>query len=424
MSTTVQSLVDRIEQIREQFPALSLRHKDRPLTFFDGPAGTQVPQCVMDAMVGYLSNCNANHGGVFSTSLQSDRMLDEAHRAFAQFVGANDPGEVFFGQNMTSLTFAVSRSLAREWEPGDEIIVTRLDHDANVTPWVMAAEDADVKVHYVDFDPEDCCLDFQQYSNLLSERTRLVAVGAASNATGGINEISQWTAAAHQVGAQVYVDAVHYGPHALIDVAQWGCDFVACSPYKFFGPHLGLVWGRREILEGLTAYKVRPADDSLPGKWMTGTQSHESIAGALECVNYLCRLSDENFDAGNQQWRAALSSSFELVNAYESKLAEKFLQGVGTLDDVNIVGIADPQRMSERVATFSIISSRISSAELARQLAERNFCAWHGHYYALQVTESLGLEPDGMVRVGIVHYNTENEVERLLEAIDEIVSAA
>ena len=423
MTTAVTTLGEQIEQIRGQFPALARQHQGRPLLFFDGPAGTQAPQCVMDAMVDYLSCRNANHGGAFVTSVESDAMLDQAHRAFAEFVGGSDPGEVFFGQNMTSLTFALSRSLAQGWTAGDEIIVTRLDHDANVTPWVLAAEDAGVVVRFVDIVGDECCLDFQQYENLLNERTRLVAVGAASNATGGLNDIRRWTDAAHKVGALVYVDAVHYGPHGLIDVAEWGCDFLACSMYKFFGPHLGMVWGRRELLEPMRAYKVRPADDQLPGKWMTGTQSHESIAGALECVNYLCRLSDADFGPASGGWRTRLRQSFARIAEYEFQLASRFVQGLQRMDGIRVVGISDLQRFGQRVSTFSIVSQRLRSPEFARQLAQRNICVWHGHYYALQLTEALGLEPDGMVRIGFVHYNTEAEVDQLLAEIESLHSA-
>ena len=287
-----------IQQCRQQFPALSRMVNDAPAIFLDGPAGTQVPQRVIDAMVRYLSNCNANHGGLFPTSMESDLMLAEAHRALADLLGVEDSAEVAFGANMTSLTFALARSLARNWSAGDEIIVPRLDHDANVSPWVLAAEDAGVTVHFVGLRPDDYTLDLEELQNKLSEKTRLVAVGCASNASGGINPVQDICSWAHDAGSLVFLDAVHYAPHRLIDVPAWDCDFLACSTYKFFGPHVGVCWGRRELLEELTAYKVRPAENALPDKWMTGTQNHEGIAGALAAVNYLadlgCQLKGED----------------------------------------------------------------------------------------------------------------------------------
>ncbi|MCA9221365.1 MAG: cysteine desulfurase-like protein, partial [Planctomycetales bacterium] len=276
-----------VQSLRQQFPALARRQNDQPAVYLDGPAGTQVPRRVIDAIADYLSHRNANHGGLFATSRESDAMLDEAHRAFADLLGADDPDCVYFGPNMTTLTFALSRAVATTWRPGDEIIVTRLDHDANVTPWVLAARDAEVEVRFAEIHREDCTLDVDHLRSLLNERTRLVAVGAASNSSGSINPIREIASWAHAVGAWMFVDAVHYAPHALIDVAEIGCDFLACSAYKFFGPHVGVMWGRRELLESLPAYKLRPAPNELPGRWMTGTQSHETIAGAAEAVNYL-----------------------------------------------------------------------------------------------------------------------------------------
>lgn len=388
--------------------------------FFDGPAGTQVPQGVIDAIADYLSHRNANHGGLFATSRESGAMLDNAHRAAADFLGADDPDCVYFGPNMTTLTFALSRALAKTWQPGDEVVVTRLDHDANVTPWVLAAEGAGATVRYVEFNREDCTLDMQDFRAKLSDKTRLVAVGCASNSTGSVNPVREICAAAREVGASSFLDAVHHAPHALIDVAEFGCDFLACSAYKFFGPHIGIAWGRRELLESLTAYKLRPAPDDLPGKWMTGTQNHECIAGVLAAVEYLADLGRDFASDQTLDRRAALQASYRAVGEYERALVTQLLSGLREIGDVKVWGITDPARYGERLPTVSITHKRLAAAEIARRLGEAGIFVWHGNYYALQITETLGLEPDGMVRIGLVHYNTDEEVARLLQALNEL----
>jgi cysteine desulfurase family protein (TIGR01976 family) len=406
-----------LELCRRQFPALSRRVGDRLAAFFDGPGGTQVPQRVIDAVGHYLAHTNANHGGYFATSIESDRLLESAHAGLADFLGTDDPHAVVFGQNMTSLTLALSRSLARGWKAGDEIVLTRLDHDANVTPWILAARDAGAVVRFAGIRSEDCTLDLDELRHLINERTRLVAVGCASNATGGINPVRDITSWAHAVGAQVFLDAVHFAPHGLIDVQAWGCDFLACSAYKFFGPHVGILWGRRELLERLDAYKVRPAPSELPGKWMTGTQSHESIAGALAAVEYLADLG--RLLAGNDMLsrRAALREMYREVGIYERELTRRLLAGLAEIPAIQVYGITDPQRYDERFATVSFTHERFTSAEMAQRLGRQGLFAWHGNYYALNLTESLDLEPEGMLRIGLVHYNTFAEVERLVEAL-------
>jgi cysteine desulfurase family protein (TIGR01976 family) len=406
-----------VEYCRRQFPALSRRVGQRLAAFFDGPGGTQVPQRVIDAVSHYLAHTNANHGGLFATSHESDQLLDAAHQGLADFLGAGDPRTIAFGHNMTTLTMSLSRALARTWKQGDEIVVTRLDHDANVSPWVLAARDVGATVRWAGIRPEDATLDLDELRHLINERTRLVAVGCASNATGGINpvrDIAEW---AHAVGAKVFLDAVHYAPHGLPDVQAWGCDFLACSAYKFFGPHVGVMWGRRELLETLEAYKVRPASPSLPDKWMTGTQSHESIAGALAAVDYLADLG--RLLAANEALsrRAALREAYREIGLYERALLKRLLAGLAELPDVQVHGITDLDRLEERVATVSFTHERCPPAELARKLGEQGLFVWHGNYYALNLTETLDLEPEGMVRVGLVHYNTAAEVERLLEAL-------
>ncbi len=298
-----------IEWCRQQFPALAMEVGGQAAVFLDGPAGSQVPRRVVDAIGAYLVNMNANHGGRFATSRASDAMLDEAHRAVADLLGTPEPETTVFGANMTSLTMAFSRALARTWTAGDEVIVTRLDHDANVSPWVLAARDAGATVHYVPFRREDCTLDTDRLRELLCERTRLVAVGCASNSVGTINPVANICRWAHDAGSQVFLDAVHYAPHALLDVAAWDCDYLACSAYKFFGPHVGILWGRRRLLAELEPYKVRPAADTLPDRWMTGTQNHEGIAGVLAAIDYLAELGRQADPAAATQ-RDALVAAF------------------------------------------------------------------------------------------------------------------
>jgi cysteine desulfurase family protein (TIGR01976 family) len=407
---------ERVLELRRQFPALQRQVAGRPAAFLDGPAGTQVPQRVIDAMGHYLTTMNANHGGVFATSIESDAMLAAAHQSVADLLGANDPDTVCFGQNMTSLTFAVSRAISRRWRTGDEIVVTRLDHDANVTPWVLAARDVGAAVRYVEIRREDCTLDLDSLRSALTPRTRLVAVGCASNATGTINPVKQIGEWAHQVGAWIYLDAVHFAPHASLDVHELGCDFLACSAYKFFGPHLGILWGRRDLLEELPAYKVRPASNKLPDKWMTGTQSHEAIAGAAAAVEYLADLGREVGPAAPDR-RAALRAGFAAIRQYETELVARLLAGLAEIPEFKVWGITDLARLTERLPTVSITHRQRTAEQVARQLAERGIFVWHGNYYALQLTETLGLEPQGMVRLGLVHYNTRDEVDRLLNEL-------
>jgi cysteine desulfurase family protein (TIGR01976 family) len=418
-----------VEALRREFPALSREVAGRPAVFFDGPAGSQAPQRVIDAISDYLANRNANHGGLFATSVESDAMLDDVHRAAAALFGARDAECTIFGANMTSLTFALSRALARTRQPGDEVLVTRLDHDANVTPWVLAARDAGATVKHVEINRDDCTLDLDDLRSKLSPRTKLVAVGAASNAVGTVNPVAEVCKLAHEAGALSFVDAVHFAPHALPDVEAWGCDFAACSAYKFFGPHLGLLWGRRELLESLPAYKVRPASDDLPGRWMTGTQSHEAIAGLGAAIDYLCELGDaagkdQNSGAGHTarkpSIRARLVAAYDAITAYERPLGAKLLSGLREVADVRVLGITDPARLAERVPTVSITHRRLSPQAVAQRLADRGIFVWHGNFYALEVSTALGLEPQGMVRIGLLHYNTPEEVDRLIGALAEL----
>jgi len=411
-----------IDAVRAQFPGLQRAVAGRPAVFFDGPAGSQVPQRVANAVSDYLLGCNANHGGPFATAQESDAILAEAHRAFADFVGAERPEEVAFGANMTTLTFALSRALARKWKAGDEIVVTRLDHDANVSTWELAARDAGAVVRHVGIRSDDCTLDLDALRSCLSDRTRLVAVGAASNLVGTINPIREIAALAHDAGAQIFVDAVHLAPHRAIDVVQWDCDYLACSAYKFFGPHVGALWGRAELLAELPAYKVRVASEELPDRWMTGTQCHEAIAGALEAVTYFADLGCEV--AGQPlERRSAIRAAFEAIETYESSLCRQLLEGIAALPGARVVGIADLERLEDRVPTVGIVSDDCSPVALSEELGKRGIFTWGGNSYALPLTEALGLEPDGVLRVGLLHYNTADEVGRFLDLLPGCIAA-
>ena len=351
------------KRCRSFFPALSRQENNQTAIFFDGPAGTQVPVTVVDAMSEYLLGCNANHGGLFTTSQQSDRWLEQTHQACAEFVGATDPNEIAFGQNMTSLTFAFSRALSKTWTAGENIIVTRLDHDANVSPWVMAAHDANVEVRWLSFNHEDYTLEFDKLESLIDEKTRLVAVGCASNATGGINPVTKIAELAHSYQAEVFLDAVHFAPHDLIDVRTWNCDYLVCSAYKFFGPHLGIFWGKRNLLQKIEAYRVRPAGDQLPGKWMTGTQSHESMAGTLACIDYLTEIGRQLSGQQDSSRRENLAAAFEGIRAYEQMLSRKLIEGLHDIAGIKIYGITDIPRLDERFPTFSNRHENVSSTD-------------------------------------------------------------
>lgn len=406
--------------IREQFPALQQTHNGKPLVFFDGPGGTQVPQRVLDAISNYLINANANAHGSFVTSQRSDAILNEAHAAMADLLGC-DPDEVAFGGNMTTLTFAFSRALGREFGPGDEIVLTRLDHDANFAPW-KALEERGVTVRVVDVDVEDCTLDMDDLRSQLNERTKLVAVGYASNAVGSINDVKEITRLAHEVGALTFIDAVHYAPHGSIDVRDIDCDFLACSPYKFFGPHSGTLYGKREHMQRLQPYKVRPAADMIPDRWETGTKSHEAMAGVTAAIDYLAELGREV--SGNQELsrREALVASMNAIQLYERELVTKLIDGLLTIPGLSFYGIRESERYTQRTPTVAIRLESHTPAEIAQYLGLHNIFVWDGNYYAINLTERLGLEQSGgMVRIGLTHYNTVEEVELLLKLLRELV---
>lgn len=409
-----------VASVREQFPALRRKQGAELTVYLDAPAGTQVPRSVADAMADYLLRHNANRGGHFTSSRETDQLLSDAHRAVADLVGTRDPDCVVFGPNMTSLTFQLSRSLARTWKSGEEVIVTRAEHDANFTPWVMAARDAGVRVREIEINPDDGRILLSDLKQKLSERTRLVAVGCASNFTGSIQPFREVIDAAHQAGAHVFLDAVQLAPHRMMDVDRWGCDFLTCSAYKFFGPHVGVLWGRRDLLESLPAYKVRPAPDGTPGRWMTGTQNHEGIVGTLAAVDYLAELGERGA-AQPLSRREALCAAFSWIQSYESDLVSRLLEGLARLDGIAVCGITDAAQLENRVPTVSFLCERCPAATLATRLAERGIFVWHGNFYALPLSSAMGLEPDGVVRVGLVHYNTTQEVDRLLETFEGIL---
>ncbi|HXV99017.1 MAG TPA: cysteine desulfurase-like protein [Anaerolineae bacterium] len=413
-----------LSPLRVQFPALQETDaQGQPYVYFDGPGGTQVPSSVVEAMTGYLTRANANKGGQFITSYRSDEIINQARSAMADFLNAPSPQEIVFGTNMTTLTYNLSRSIGRTFQPGDEIIVTRLDHDANISPW-LALEEVGVKVKWADFDVADCRLDLAHLASLLSPKTKLVAVGYASNAVGTINPIQRLATLAHEVGAWLWVDAVHYAPHGPINVQALGCDFLTCSAYKFFGPHIGVLWGRLELLAALRAYQVRPANPNPPYKFEIGTSNHEGIAGTLAAINYLAALGREyghSFAADLAHYngrRQELKQALAAIMAYERPLLDYLLAELQTIPGLTIYGITNAEHLAERCPTVAFTKAGFTPRQVAAYLGEQGIFVWHGNYLALSVTDRLGLEESGgMVRAGLVHYNTLAEVERLLAAL-------
>ena len=394
--------------MRRRFPGLERRAGDRQAVFFDGPAGSQVPRSVADAIADYLVRDNANHGGAFATSRATDAMVASARRACADLLHADDPEEIVFGANMTTLTFHLARQLARTWRPGESVVVTDSDHDANMAPWVLAARDAGCEVRRIRVGA-DTRLDLADAARRIDRTTRLVAVGAASNLSGTIQPVSGVAELARRHGALTFVDAVHYVPHLRADVRRMGCDFLACSAYKFFGPHVGVLWGRRALLEEIDADKVRPAPAHGADKWQTGTANFEGIAGTLAAVDYLSDLGSERGHARDR--RAALDAAFAAIERHERALCARLLEGLRTLSGVRVVGLPDPADVRHRCPTVSFVAEGHRPAALAEALAERHVHCWSGNSYALPLTTALGLEPDGVLRLGLLHYNSEDEVD-------------
>ena len=403
--------------VRAQFPSLQTRVNGQAAVFFDGPAGTQVPQQVTRAIQDYFLCKNANTGGAFATSRASDQGIAAARLAMADFFNC-DADEVVFGQNMTTITFALSRAIGRELQAGDEIVVTTLDHDANVAPW-RALEEKGVVIRQADIREADCTLDLDDLKAKITSRTKLVAVGYASNAVGTINPVGEITKIAHETGALVFIDAVHYAPHGVIDVEALDCDFLVCSPYKFFGPHMGALYGKRKHLQSFKPYKVRPASDQIPDRWETGTQLHELIVGVAAAVDYLAEVG-RHCEAAAATRRDSLLAAYRATVPYERTLLTKLIAGLLDIPKLRFFGITDPARFAERCSTVSVRIGDHSPTEIAAFLGDRGIFTWDGSFYALNLTERLGVEQSGgLLRIGLVHYNTMDEVERLLVALKE-----
>ncbi|QLE56034.1 cysteine desulfurase-like protein [Nostoc sp. TCL26-01] len=448
-----------LKWIRSQFPALTQKINGQPAIFFDGPGGTQVPGSVLDAMSDYLVRSNANAHGAFATSARTDAVINSARAAIADFLGCNSD-EVVFGANMTTLTFTLSRAIARTIQPGDEIIVTRLDHAANISPW-YALEEQGAVIRVVDIKVEDCTLDMSDLQRQINHKTKLVAVTYASNAVGTINDIPTIVSLAHAVGAWVFVDAVHYAPHAPINVQALGCDFLACSAYKFFGPHIGILYGKREHLANLQPYKVKPASDEVPSRWETGTLNHEGLAGVVAAINYLAKLGchvsptidhelvsaliaadkegletfhcpqfltspeqpAHELTSAYHSRRAALVAAMSAIQQYERELSHKLISGLLEIPGLNLYGITDPHHLVKRTPTLAIRLNGQSPEEMAKRLGDRHIFSWHGNFYALSLTEKLGVEASGgLLRIGLVHYNSPEEIIQLLKAVTEIAA--
>jgi cysteine desulfurase family protein (TIGR01976 family) len=406
--------------VRSQFPSLAQTVNGHTAVFLDGPGGTQVPQRVIDAISDYLAVNNANSGGAYQTSRNTDRMIAGARAAMGDFLNC-DADEVVIGPNMTTLTYAISRSIGRDLGPGDEIVLTLLDHDANFRPWKALEEEKGVNIRAARFDPEECTLDMDDLASKITSRTRLVAVGYASNAVGTINNVAEVVRLAKQVGALSYIDAVHYAPHGPIDVRALDCDFLVCSTYKFFGPHMGVLYGKREHLKRLQPYKVRPLTDNIPNCWEWGTLNHECIAGIKACVDYWEELGRRAKPSVANR-RAAILAAHEAIHPHERALMEKMIAGLLAIPGLKLYGISDPRRFENRCATIVVRVEGFTPLELATKLGDRGFFTWDGNYYALNVTEQLGVESTGgFLRIGLVHYNTMEEVERMLAALREVV---
>ena len=406
-----------LDAIRSQFPALDQRDDGVARVYFDNPAGTQVPQRVVDAMSHCMLDASANLGGYFRTSEVAGDIVADAQQAMADFLNAPSPDEIIFGQNMTSLTFHVSRSIGRRFNAGDEIILSQMDHDANVEPWVLLARDRGLTIRWLPFDTETFEFDLRKLEELLNERTRLVCVCAASNLTGTINDVEAICRMSREAGAWTYIDAVQSAPHVVNDVQQFGCDFLVCSPYKFFGPHQGVLWGRREVLESLEPYKVRPAPSEIPWCFSPGTASHEGMAGTAAAVEYFAWVG-ETMAGGQGSRRQKLCAGMAAIAEYEQQLSKHLVQGLQSIPGITIHGITAVEAMSRRGPTVAFTHSRHTPDDIAKALAAANIFAWSGHNYAVEVARSLGIyESGGAVRVGPVHYNTMAELDRLFEVL-------
>jgi cysteine desulfurase family protein (TIGR01976 family) len=408
--------------VRSRFPALSQEIDGRVPIFFDGPGGSQVPGSVIDAMSRYLVTSNANVHGAFTTSRRTDTWIGSARAAVADLLGCG-PNEVVFGANMTTLTFAFSRAIGRELHPGDEILVTRLDHYANISPWQVLEEETGAVVRVVDFHTEDCTLDMEDLARQINAKTRVVAIGYASNAVGTVNDVAAVVRLARAVGAWVFVDAVHYCPHGPIDVRALDCDFLTCSAYKFYGPHVGILYGKREHLTQLVPYKVRPALEEVPSRWETGTQNHEGLAGMVATIDYLAELGQQVSPSSSNR-REMLVAALEASRRYERELCEILIAGLLKIPGLTLYGIADPKRFDWRTPTVAIGLTGKTPYYIAEELGNHGIFTWHGNFYALGITEKLNVEAaGGFLRIGLLAYNTKEEIERLLQVLQEIAAS-
>ena len=413
-----------LETVRAQFPALSITDNGRERLYFDNPAGTQVPRIVAERMADCLYESSANLGGYFATSKRADAVVDDAHLAMADLLNAASPDEIVFGQNMTTITLHVARSIGRELKAGDEIILSRMDHDANIQPWVLLARDLDLEIRWLEFDLDTFEFDLSKLDELFNDRTKLVCIGGASNMTGTIHDIATVCRKARDAGAWSYIDAVQSVPHVSTDVQQIGCDFLVSSAYKFFGPHQGILYGRREVLDALEPYKVRPAPDALPGAFETGTQSHEGMAGTAAAVDYFASIGKDMAQDYESRYpnfsgrRLYAHTAMDLLFDYETELAGQLIGGLLEIPGIKILGITDLDALERRVPTVSFIHETAEPEKVAESLAAENIFVWSGHNYALEAARVLGiLDQGGAVRVGPVHYNTSNEISTLLNSL-------
>lgn len=419
-----------LEAIRSQYPALALTDNGTRRIYFDNPAGTQVPVCVAAAVADCLMTKSANLGGYFASSLDADRVVQSARDAMADFLNAPSSDEIIFGQNMTTITLHLSRSIGRSLRPGDEIILSQMDHDANVWPWVLLAGDLELEIRWLPFNNESFEFDLEVLDDLLTDRTRLVCVGGASNLTGTLNDVKTICAKARAAGALSFIDGVQSAPHVATDVQDLGCDFFVCSSYKFFGPHQGILWGRRDVLLQLEPYKVRPAPAELPWCFETGTQSQEGLAGIAAVVDYFALIGQSMAQEQLDNWtefsgqRQQVHAAMDLLFEYEKTLTSHLIDGLTGINGITVQGITDKSAMDRRVPTVSFTHETVAPAKIAEALAKQNIFVWSGHNYALEVVKSLGIyETGGAVRVGPVHYNKMTEIDELLNALPAALSS-
>lgn len=411
-----------LDTVRAQFPALAIKDNGLRRIYLDNPAGTQVPAMVADAMSTCMLSTSANLGGYFRTSQAADEVMSSARSAMADLLNAPSSDEIMFGQNMTTITMHVSRSIGRLFRPGDEIILSRMEHDANVWPWALLARDLELNIRWLPFNTESFEFDLDVLDNLLTDRTRLICVGGASNLTGTLNDVTTICAKARAAGVLTYIDAVQSVPHVATDVQAIGCDFLVCSPYKFFGPHQGVLWGRCEILDQLEPYKVRPATSDLPACFEIGTQSHEGIAGIKAAVDYFAWIGETM--AGASSGRPALRAAMDLLFVYEKTLAARLIEGLLEIEGVTVQGITSPSAMDRRVPTVSFTHDQVAPVDITKALAEENIFVWSGHYYAVEVTKALNIhDSGGAVRIGPVHYNSAEEIDEVLAVLRRILAS-